>query len=251
MARNHQKVVETTLTIQDLQEHLRLVKESIEQESRNLTEKVEERKNLDAEIASRNETISELRKIEAEIKSENESRKLELDNRESILNAREVSLFVENQKFLEFIAAETKRLDEKNLATLAELEVINQKIIDADAKLISLVRISIEEEERHEFSVKVTLAQLADATKELEEVSSALSTTNIVLHNAQKELSDLNNEILDATERLKREVDKTEDFRYNLEQREAAIERKEKDIAIIILRLKTRYQKETGMNLTI
>lgn len=251
MARNHQLVVETTLTIQDLQEHLRLIKESIEQESLGLTQRVEERKNLDAEIASRNETISELKRVEAEIKSENESRRSELDNRESILNTREVSLFVENQKFLEFIATETKRLDEKNLSALAELEVINQKIIDADTKLVYIIRMSIEEEERNEFAVRVTLAQLADATKELEIVTSDLNTTQIVLHSAQKELSDINNDILEATERFSREVDKTVEFRYNLDKREAAIELKERDIARVIFRLKKRYNKETGMNLNI
>jgi chromosome segregation ATPase len=239
------------MRIQDLQEHLRLIKDSIQQESIGLSSKIEERRALEAEIESKKETLDGILADSINIKTEQEGRSSELNNREASFVSREATLAKEREDFESYKSSELSALDAEiesikqyrgQLNTeIAELEI---KVGDYGVLLNRLATQWDDESDLHADKLNEFKREIEATEKELGKV-----TSSVML--AKRELSQLNSEISDATERLNRAVEKNNDYVASLVDRENAIAIKERDIDRVIYRLRKRYLKETGMNLNI
>jgi uncharacterized protein YoxC len=124
---------------------------------------------------------------------------------------------------------------------IAELEI---KVGDYGVLLNRLATQWDDESDLHADKLNEFKREIEATEKELGKV-----TSSVML--AKRELSQLNSEISDATERLNRAVEKNNDYVASLVDRENAIAIKERDIDRVIYRLRKRYLKETGMNLNI
>lgn len=243
MLKNHQRIPEVTLRIQDLEEHLRILKGSVDQESSNLSALTAQRTTLESEIQEARVGLNIIR-LEADQTTRT------LDEREAFLIRKEDSLVEKEEQLI----GSEKELDARVQAEYIKLGAREQAAIDRMNEIKSdIVNLTTQKSILESDFSKILaynamrrvqlnneMESLSEDIKELEAEKESRIDIVVKLQNDVKQLL---KDVEVAQAEHQNTLDNTKDLVYNLEEREKSIESKEKSIAIIQLRLYKRHKQ--------